>query len=71
MGSSSALSWRRNGLERKVLKRSEGENLEQFPIFMVPLKMLPNTRCDIARDFPLKQETVHFRSNLSAGSVQD
>ena len=34
-------------------------------------KMLPNTGCDIARNFPLQQESVHFSLNFSAGSMQN
>ena len=67
----SAFGWGRKGLECKVLKRSEGEDLDQAAIFMVPLKVLRNTGCNIARNFPLQQEAVHFRSDFSAVSMQD
>ena len=71
MRSCSAFSWGRKRLEREVLQRPEGKNFDQATIFMVPLKMLPDTGCDIARNFPLQQESVHFRSNFSTGSMQN
>ena len=68
---SSAFSWGRKSLEREVLQRPEGKDFDQATIFMVPLQMLPDTGCDIARNFPLQQETVHFCSNFSTGSMQN